>query len=368
MQAIKKYRMLGLMSGTSLDGLDLACVEFTFSRRWTFRVLEAEVLPYNTKWSKRLAGAHNLSGEDLLALHGSYGRYLGEACEKFIRKKGIKHLDGIASHGHTVFHQPDKSFTFQLGDGGAIHAATGHPVIYDFRSLDVQLGGEGAPLVPAGDRLLFASADICLNLGGIANLSMEVKGRRRAFDICFCNMALNHLAKEAGKGYDEDGRMASKGNVIPELLDELTKAYEKVRKKRKSLGREFFEKAIQPLFDQPDYYVKDKLRTVIESITDEIERAIPAKSINLQMLTTGGGAWNRYLIDSLRDRLSGRVAVILPSRRIIDFKEAIIFAFLGVLRLRNENNVLSSVTQSRADSCSGVLVGYQPGLNGAAGK
>lgn len=356
------------MSGTSLDGLDIACVDFIHGRRWTFRVLEAQTLPYDSKWSRRLAKAHELSAEDLLALHGAYGRYLGEVCEKFIRKRQIQHLDGIASHGHTVFHQPDKGFTFQLGDGGAIHARTKQPVIYDFRSLDVQLGGEGAPLVPAGDRLLFSSADICLNLGGIANLSMEVKGKRRAFDICFCNMALNHLARESGKPFDENGRLASKGNVVPALLEQLNKAYEKVRKKRNSLGREFFETAVQPLLEDRAYAIKDRLKTVIESVAEEIERALPPKCRNLQMLTTGGGAWNRHLIEVLRDRLSGRVAVILPSKKIINFKEAIIFAFLGVLRLRNESNVLSSVTRSRADSCSGVLIGLPMNLNGSSGK
>lgn len=357
MQATKKYRMLGLMSGTSLDGLDLACVEFQSGRRWSFRVLEAQTLAYNNKWSQKLAHAHELSGEALLKLHGAFGRFLGEACSHFIRDNRIKQLDGIASHGHTIFHQPGKGFTFQLGDGSAIHAETGLPVVSDFRSLDIQLGGEGAPLVPAGDRLLFASADICLNLGGIANLSMEVKGKRLAFDICFCNMALNYLARKAGKSHDQNGRIASEGGVVAELLEQLSEAYSAVRKKRKSLGREFFETSIQPLLDQPKISLPDRMRTVCESVAEEIELALPPRSRNLQMLTTGGGAWNRYLMKVLRSRASGRVSVVLPSPEIIDFKEAIIFAFLGLLRIRNEMNVLSSVTRARRDSCSGSLIG-----------
>ncbi len=354
---MQKYRILGLMSGTSLDGLDLACVEFKAGRRWSFRVIEAETTGYSAKWKQRLSLAHTLSGEELLSLHAAYGKYLGEACRDFIKRKRIRHVQAVASHGHTVFHQPGRRLTFQLGDGAAIHAVTELPVIYDFRNLDVQLGGEGAPLVPVGDRLLFATADICLNLGGIANLSLEIKGKRRAFDLCFCNMALNHLMKEAGAEYDRDGRLAAKGAVVPPLLDQLTAVYAAVRKKRSSLGREFFESSVQPLLDQREFALEDRLRTVCESVADEIDLAIPPGSRNLQMLSTGGGARNKHLMEVLRGRLLGKAAVVLPPDEIIDFKEAIIFAFLGLLRLRQENNVLRSVTRSRLDSSSGVLIG-----------
>lgn len=354
---MQKYRILGLMSGTSLDGLDLACVEFKAGRRWSFRVIDAETTDYSAKWKQRLAQAHTLSGEELLSLHAAYGKYLGEACKDFIKRNRIRHVQAVASHGHTVFHQPGRRLTFQLGDGAAIHAVTDLPVIYDFRNLDVQLGGEGAPLVPVGDRLLFASADVCLNLGGIANISLELKGKRRAFDLCFCNMALNHLIKEAGSEYDRDGRLAAKGTVVPSLLDQLTTVYASVRKRRNSLGREFFEASVQPLLDQRKFALSDRLRTVCESVAEEIDLAIPRGSRNLQMLSTGGGARNKHLVEVLRGRLLGKAAVVLPPDEIIDFKEAIIFAFLGLLRLRQENNVLRSVTRSRQDSSSGVLIG-----------
>ncbi|MBL7849859.1 MAG: anhydro-N-acetylmuramic acid kinase [Cyclobacteriaceae bacterium] len=357
MPAASTYRLLGLMSGTSLDGLDIACVEFQLNKRWSFRVIDAATVSYPEKWERRLSTAHTLSGESLLALHGAYGRFLGEQCMAFMQRRKLRKIDAIASHGHTIFHQPDKQFTFQLGDGAAIHAMTGLPVIADFRSLDVQLGGEGAPLVPMGDRVLFASADICLNLGGIANLSMETKGKRKAFDLCFCNMALNHLSREVGMSFDGNGNLASKGNVVPKLLGQLSTAYELVRRKRRSLGREFFERAIQPLLDNPKLLLNDRLRTVCESVAEEIDEAISDKAMNLQMLTTGGGARNRFLIEVLRQRLSGKASVVLPSREIIDFKEAIIFAFLGLLRLRNEINVLSSVTRATQDSCSGAVYG-----------
>lgn len=361
MPTAQTFRVLGLMSGTSLDGLDIACVEFQRGKRWGFKVIEAATFDYPEKWLKKLSTAHALSGESLLGLHGTFGRYLGEQCAVFLRNRKLRKIDAIASHGHTIFHQPENGFTFQLGDGAAIHAVTGLPVVSDFRSLDVQLGGEGAPLVPMGDRMLFASADICLNLGGIANISMEVNGKRKAFDLCFCNMGLNHLARKAGSSFDKHGNLASKGNVAPKLLDQLSTAYELVRRKRRSLGREFFEKAIQPLLDNEKLTLNDRLRTVCESVAAEIDEALPDDFLNLQMLTTGGGARNRFLIEVMRNRLAGKATVVLPSKEIIDFKEAIIFAFLGLLRLRNETNVLSSVTRSRRDSCSGALTGIWAG-------
>lgn len=356
MTKTRKYRVLGLMSGTSLDGLDLALVEFTAGKRWTFDLLKGATYAYDRKWEKILDTAHTLSGNDLIERHAAYGRYLGERCVSFLQKAKPDRIDLIASHGHTIFHQPEKGITFQLGDGAALHAVTGIPVVSDFRSLDVSLGGEGAPLVPLGDRLLFPSYDVCLNLGGIANLSMEVKGIRTAFDICFCNMALNYLMKEKGESFDRDGRQASQGAVNQVLLKEIQQAYRGVRKKRASLGREFFEKALKPLLNNRSIPHQDRLRTVCESVAFELKNALPVGK-KLQILATGGGALNRFLISSLRTHLNGNAMIVLPSREIIDYKEAIIFAFLGLLRIRNEINVLRSVTRARRDSSSGVISG-----------
>ncbi len=357
MKKRKTYRVLGLMSGTSLDGLDMACVDLTFERSWKFRLIKAQTFRYSKHWHKILSTAHELSGAELMHHHGQYGSYLGKMCATFLSKQRIKNVDFIASHGHTIFHQPKRGFTFQLGDGAAIHATTGLPVVCDFRSLDVQLGGEGAPLVPVGDRYLFPDADVCLNLGGIANLSMEVKGKRRAFDVCFCNMALNFLAREAGKAFDNGGRMAAGGTVNEQLLLALGKAYREVRSDRRSLGREFFEEAIQPLITDANIPLADRMRTVSESIVIELEGAIPKSKQRLEILSTGGGAKNRFLIRLLKSRFQNRATIVLPAEQIIDFKEAIIFAFLGVLRMRSQINVLSSVTRSSRDSCSGVVIG-----------
>ncbi len=356
MAKARKYKVLGLMSGTSMDGLDLAFVEFTAGKRWSFKLLESATYPYDRHWETTLSTAHTLTGNDLMARHSAYGRYLGEQCQTFLRKNKIDRVDLIASHGHTIFHQPEHGFTFQLGDGAALHAVTGIPVVSDFRSLDVHLGGEGAPLVPMGDRMLFPSYDVCLNLGGIANLSMEVKAKRKAFDVCFCNMALNYLMKEKNKSFDQDGSEASHGEVNQTLFEHMLLAYRFIRKKRKSIGREFFEHAVQPLLDNKAVPLADRLRTVCESVAFEVEDALPAGG-NLQLYVTGGGARNKFLIDVMRSRLAGKAVIVLPPKEIIDFKEAIIFAFLGVLRIRNENNVLCSVTRATRDSCSGVLSG-----------
>ncbi len=352
----KSFRALGLMSGTSLDGLDIACVEFTRGSKWSFKVIDAVTLPYDKELRTALERAHTLPGDELMKLHAVYGKYLGKACRNFVIRRKIRKIDLIASHGHTIFHQPARGFTFQLGDGSAIHAEIGIPVVFDFRSLDVQLGGEGAPLVPVGDRYLFSSADVCLNLGGIANVSMEIRGTRKAFDLCFCNMALNFLAREAGGDYDRNGQLASLGNVNPALLYRLEGAYDAVRSKRLSLGREIFEQTIQPLLTNRGISLNDRMRTTIESVAIELERSLPPFRKPLQILTTGGGAHNPVLVSVIKQRLGSKASVKLPSPEIIDFKEAIIFAFLGVLRLRKEINVLSSVTRARRDSCSGVVI------------
>jgi anhydro-N-acetylmuramic acid kinase len=350
------YHAIGIMSGTSMDGLDLACCRFTKRRKWEFEIQTALTIRYPKSWKDKLTAAPHLRSEALLALDAEYGKFIGERCQEFIRKGKIKNVDVVASHGHTVFHQVQRGFTFQLGNGHGIHAATGLPVVYDFRSLDVALHGQGAPLVPMGDRHLFGEYDVCLNLGGIANLSMEKNDRRIAYDICFANMGLNYLAAKVNKEFDKDGLLAAGGTVVESLLDKLSAVYETNRKKRPALGREGFESVIQPLFDDDLISVEDRMRTFCESIAAEIRRSIPSKKNNLKLLATGGGALNPVLIKLLRQSLPG-IKVEVPPRQIIEFKEAMVFAFLGVLRVRGEVNVLKSVTRASRDSCSGVVVG-----------
>src|SRR5260221_4356571 len=264
---VRKYKVIGIMSGTSLDGVDLAYCKFNLKKKiWDFSIEASQTFSYSPEWATKLSSAHLLSGESLLELNSRYGKFLGQLCNQFTKQKKIKKIDLIASHGHTIFHQPNNKFTFQLGDGNSIHATTGLPVAFDFRSLDVALGGQGAPLVPIGDKLLFSDFDICLNMGGIANLSIEKNGKRNAFDICFCNMALNYLSAKAGKDFDKNGLMAHEGSINQRLLHSFEKIYQTNQKKNPSLGREGFEKGLQHLLDNESIPLNDRLRTSCESI------------------------------------------------------------------------------------------------------
>ena len=267
------YKVIGLMSGTSLDGVDIAFCSFSFKKNWNFTIEKAETISYPEAWFKKLKNAHTLSADQLAELDHTYGKFLGDLCKKFITRNKIKNVDFISSHGHTIFHQPAKRFTLQIGNGNDMHAITGLPVVFDFRSLDVARGGQGAPLVPVGDKFLFRDYDVCLNLGGIANVSVEQKSKRTAFDVCYVNMGLNYLAGKAGKKYDHAGEFASSGEVNNKLLAELNKAYSKTKQKRPALTRELFEKDIQPLLDQENISVQDRLRTFTESAAQQIANA-----------------------------------------------------------------------------------------------
>ncbi len=352
----QKYKVIGLMSGTSLDGVDIAyCILRLQEGTWSFSIEATQTVKYSSSWKKKLSRAHLLDGSNLLELHFSYGKYLGLLVDAFIMKNRIKGVQYIASHGHTVFHQPEKGYTFQLGDGNAIHAASGIPVIYDFRSLDVKLGGQGAPLVPIGDKLLFGEYDACLNLGGIANLSLEVNRQRKAYDICFVNMGLNYLAGLNNLSFDKNGKLASDGKINPAMLKALQKGYEKLGKGRPSLSREIFEKQFLEIFNK-EIPLEDKLCTFTESIALEIAKGFPSGK-KLSVLCTGGGSFNSFLMYRLIEHCNNDVVLILPDEETVNFKEALIFALLGALRVRGEVNCLKSVTGARQDNCGGVLVG-----------
>jgi len=358
MDSKNNFKVIGLMSGTSLDGLDIAYCHFRKNRgRWSFSLKKATTVKYSSAWINKLSTAQHLTGEQLVEMDSRYGQFLGKACNDFIRHNKLK-VDFIASHGHTIFHQPQKSFTYQLGNGPALHAACGVPVVFDFRSLDVLLGGEGAPLVPAGDRFLFGEYDVCLNLGGIANLSRDIKGKRVAFDICFNNMGLNYLMKTIDKEFDKGGAMSSEGQVDQEMLKRLNSVYSDLRKRRPSLGREMFEERVKPILDEPGIALSTKLRTMTVSSASEIAMAISSQKKRCNVLCTGGGAFNSFFISQLLDQCGDNITLIIPNSDIIKFKEAIVFAFLGVLKICGEVNCLKSVTGASRDSSSGSTVGF----------
>lgn len=353
-----KYKVIGMMSGTSLDGLDLAyCVFQNGASGWKYTIEKTQTLKYSSDWLSRLSQAHTLSGVELMALDAAYGSYLGKAARAFADKHGLK-PDFISSHGHTVFHQPQKKFTTQIGNGFNFHAACMLPVVCDFRMQDVAFGGEGAPLVPAGDKFLFHEYDVCLNLGGIANLSVDVKGKRIAFDICFCNMGLNYLAGEAGKKYDKGGALAAAGSVHGRMLKSLQRIYKKYRNKRPSLGREMFEKDILSLLNDKNISLKDRLCTFTESAAHEICEAIKMHRKNARVLCTGGGAFNAFLIARMLEIGGDDITFIIPEDDVVKFKEALVFGFLGVLRVREEVNCLRSVTHAARDTSSGTMIGF----------
>lgn len=345
------FTAIGLMSGTSLDGLDICLVEFEKDNSvWQFKILKAETIPYSTAWENKLRNSIHLSSEELLALNSEYGFYLGETVKNFITKHNITNINVIASHGHTVFHQPSKKFTLQIGDGRAIKIVTELPVIYDFRSQDVLLGGNGAPLVPIGDEILFSEYDACLNLGGFSNISLKLNNQRIAFDICPVNIILNKLSEKFNKKFDENGDLARKGNINNSLLEKLNALDFYTLAHPKSLGIEWCNQNIYPLFAEIDPL--DIIATVTEHAAIQISNIFNQFKLKNALLT-GGGTFNTYLIEKIKTKTS--TEIIIPEKKIINFKEALIFAFMGVLRLNNEINVLSSATGSSQDHSSGII-------------
>ncbi|HUH26485.1 MAG TPA: anhydro-N-acetylmuramic acid kinase [Flavobacterium sp.] len=349
----ENYKVLGVMSGTSLDGIDCAVVEFTFEKGyWTYRFVFGETISYTDEWVTKLQNAVHLNETDLHLLNIEYTYFLAELLNEFIVEHHCDDLDLIASHGHTVLHQPEKGITLQIGNLPIMTDMISLPFVCDFRVQDVALGGQGAPLVPMGDRLLFSDFDYCLNLGGFSNISFEENQQRIAFDICPVNTLLNHFAQKSGQVFDEGGKLAAQGKVNEELLQKLNTLDFYKQKGPKSLGIEQVNQMYLPLIHHFKDSNEDILATLVEHIVFQIAQII--KKENARLLLTGGGAFNTYLIDRLKEHLP-QTQLVLGSKELIEFKEALIFAFLGVLRLTNRINVLSSVTGAKKDHCSGVI-------------
>ena len=351
MKATLPMRSIGLMSGTSVDGLDVCCA--TFDRRdgkWSFTIDCARGYPYPDSLKHQLgAEVQKMSALEFVTFHSAYGRFLGERVNDFMAEFGVR-PDIIASHGSTVFHEPETKVMFQIGDGAAIAAETGIPTVSDFRRLDIMLGGQGAPLVPIGDNLLFGDYDYCLNIGGFSNISFRQGDKRIAFDISPVNYVINRFTRKIGLEMDRDGVIASRGQVNQTLLDKLNALDYYARPWPKSLGREWVEKQVFPLLDSCGFSLEDILRTYYEHCAMQLARVtVPGRSL----LVTGGGAYNKFLIERMR-ALSG-CDIVIPEPAIIEYKEALIFAFLGVLYMLDEPSCLRSVTGAAKDNIGGML-------------
>jgi anhydro-N-acetylmuramic acid kinase len=343
------------MSGTSLDGIDLAVCEFvppesSKTGSWEYQIGIAETRSYEPKWKQKLQEAITYDGEDLNVLNEEYTSVLATYINAFIAENKIENLDAVCSHGHTILHQPQNGITLQIGNLPKISVLTQQTVVCGFRAQDVAMGGQGAPLVPIGDQLLFGEYDYCLNLGGFANISTHYSGNRIAYDICPMNIVLNQLTETIGVPYDDNGSIARSGAVSHTLLKQLNNLAYYKQTAPKSLGLEWVKEFINPLIAMSGLSVEDKIATFTSHAATQIAAQTFAKST---MLITGGGAYNSYLLELIEG--FGELTSIVPAASLLEFKEALIFGFLGVRRLRGEINCLASVTGAFEDHCSGVL-------------
>ena len=356
------YKVIGIMSGSSLDGLDIVFCELKENQnKWSYKIMATDCYEYETEWLNNLKSAETLSARDYLILDAEYGKYIGEKINYFIQQKNIaEQVQLIASHGHTVFHLPLKNMTAQLGNGAAIAVTTGIDTVNDLRANDVALGGQGAPIVPMGEMLLWNEFDYLLNIGGIANISIKKEDNYTAFDVCAANRVLNMLANEVNKKYDENGKMAAGGNVDTTLLNELNTLTYYQQPAPKSLANSFGTETVYPLIKSFPVSIEDALRTYVEHIALQIHQSI-LKETKLpisvsRLLVTGGGAHHHFLIERIKFYLSKeKIEVIIPGKEVIDYKEALVMALLGVLRLREQNTVLASVTGAKRNSVGGAL-------------
>lgn len=340
------------MSGTSLDGLDIAYISFHLKTHWDFDIIEATTIPYSLEWLKTLKGLMHNSRAELNDIDKTYTAYLGDTIQKFITDNNITSVDAVCSHGHTALHNPGKGYTYQIGNKKELASILNKKIVCDFRVEDVDLGGQGAPLVPIGDRLLFASYDFCLNLGGFANISSEENGSRLAYDICPVNIVLNHYVGQLGLDYDDEGKIASKGIIHKELLKELNALDFYLKVPPKSLGIEWVKEYVFPLIAKYNLETKTILCTFVAHIAHQIAKQVNNKQ-NAKVLVTGGGVFNLFLMQSIKALTNNEI--IVPSREIVEFKEALIFGLLGVLKLRGDVNCLSSVTGASKDHSSGLV-------------
>jgi anhydro-N-acetylmuramic acid kinase len=355
------YKVIGIMSGSSLDGLDITFSTInTVGANWEYQVEYAETVPYTEEWISKLKNAQNLKVDDFLILHTTYGRYIGNIINQFINKNDLFHkVHFIATHGHTAYHNPEKNVSFQLGDGASIAAQTGITTISDLRNVDIAYQGQGAPIVPIADQLLFKDYKYCLNIGGIANISIKDNNNIYAFDICAANQILNHFANQANLPYDNKGELAAQGVCDDDILLQLRAIPFFSQKGPKSLNNQFSITHIIPALAHLP--TENALHTACQHIATEIFYAIKQylssnNNSTEKLLITGGGAHNTFLVTCIQNLLAPlNIEVIIPDEKTINFKESLAMSMIGVLRWREEINVLKSVTGASQDSIGGCI-------------
>lgn len=354
------YNVIGVTSGTSLAGLDLVFVALTEVRgKWTYEIKAAERLAYTPEWEEKLGSAANLPARDYLLLNSEYGHYTGHAVKQFISQHQLDHqVHFITAHGHTVFHVPGQKMTAQLGDGAAIAAVTGLPVISDLRAMDVALGGKGAPILPIAEQLLFPDYRYRVNLGENATIAIQKDEQFLAFDICPCNYILDTLAETLGRAYDDEGKLAAGGVTDQPLLGALNGLAFYNEKYPRTLASKFGTGIVMPMIQQHQLSTQGKLNTYTHHIAAQIEKVVKdllpqEEDTSRSLLLTGGGTANTYLVKVIEEVLQPLNITVTTQNE--PFRNALMIALLGALRWRQEPNALASVTGAEKDSVGGAL-------------
>ena len=348
----KAIHCIGVMSGTSIDGVDIAHCSFeAIENKWQFQIHHADCLPYSELWQNRLVKLHEQSAEVFAKTNVYYGHFLGQCVQQFIKKYEIQDkFSLVSSHGQTIFHNPSKGYTIQIGHGAAIAKECGLPVVCDLRTSDMAYGGQGAPIVPLGEKFLFPNLQQFVNIGGISNCSLHTNEQTIGYDVCMGNLLLDELASRVGKAYDNNGEMAASGAIHKELLADLNAHSYFAKSYPKSLDAEEVLNEFLPLVDAYSIPIEDQMATIVEHIAVQLSSALHS---NYKTMVTGGGALNSFLVKRLQSHFSNEI--ILPETEIIENKEALIIAFLGLLRLNKQENVLASVTGANKNTINGAL-------------
>ncbi len=339
------------MSGTSLDGIDIVYVNFKLDINWKYELINSKTYKYEKRWSSLLQNISKEKINSIIKIDKDYTKLLSKYIINFINEFSIKDIDFVSSHGHTALHQPSNSITYQIGNLPILAKYINQKVVCDFRVQDIELGGEGAPLVPVGEEYLFSEYNTLINLGGFANITKRIKNNLIAYDICPINIVFNHLSRKMKLKYDEGGYIASTGNINEDLYNHLQSLNYYRQDPPKSLGVEWVSDQIHPIINKfQNLAVKDLMNTFSNHFAFQIAKNIGDKG---KVLITGGGAYNDYLIERIKNLTNSKITI--PDQKIIEYKEALIFSFLGLLRVNEINNCYSSVTGAKEDHCSGKI-------------